>query len=112
MLADLLKHREFIRGALAVDLRIGRLISRLWPWFYTSRRSLIVMEDERKCLDRDQDDAAILDFDVDDAAIEIAAMGIGTIPTASVNMIPPNCCVQRPSDIVVAGVSRPDQAIT
>lgn len=64
------------------------------------------MEDERKCLDRDQADVAILNFDVDDAAIEIAAMGVGTIPTASVNMIPPNCCVQRPIDIVVANVSR------
>jgi hypothetical protein len=72
------------------------------------------MADERKCLDQDQADVAIevaidvaiLDFDVDDAAIEIAAMGVGTIPTASVNMIPPNCCVQRPTDIVVADVSR------
>jgi len=74
------------------------------------------MEDQRKCLDRDQADVAIdvalLDFDVDDAAIEIAAMGVGTIPTASVNMIPPNCCVQRPADIVVADVSRPGQATT
>ena len=70
------------------------------------------MEDERKCLDRDQADVAILNFDVDDAAIEIAAMGVGTIPTASVNMIPPNCCVQRPTDIVVGDVSRPGQATT
>jgi len=70
------------------------------------------MEDERKCLDQDQADVAILDFDVDDAAIEIAAMGVGTIPTASVNMIPPNCCVQRPTDIVVGDVSRPGQATT
>lgn len=44
----------------------------------------------------DRIDAAILSFDVDDAAIEIAASGIGTIPTASVNMVPPNCCVQAP----------------
>ncbi|MGN6747485.1 MAG: hypothetical protein ACTHJS_02740 [Xanthobacteraceae bacterium] len=41
------------------------------------------------------DDASILDFDIDDAAIEIAATGSGTIPTASVNMVPPNCCVQQ-----------------
>jgi hypothetical protein len=55
-----------------------------------------------------------LDFDVDDAAIEIAAMGVGTIPTASVNMIPPNCCVQRPADIVVGEISsgRVGQATT
>jgi hypothetical protein len=47
--------------------------------------------------DLDQIDAAILSFEVDDAAIEIAASGIGTIPTASVNMVPPNCCVQQPA---------------
>ena len=70
------------------------------------------MNDEQNVVDRDQADAAILDFDVDDAAIEIAAMEVGTIPTASVNMIPPNCCVQRPTDIVVADVSRPRQATT
>jgi hypothetical protein len=70
------------------------------------------MNDERNVADRDQADVAILDFDVDDAAIEIAAMGVGTIPTASVNIIPPNCCVQRPTDIVVADVSRPRQATT
>jgi hypothetical protein len=79
------------------------------------------MNDEQNVADRDQadissldmagldmaaSDMAILDFDVDDAAIEIAAMGAGTIPTASVNMIPPNCCVERPTDIVVADVSR------
>jgi hypothetical protein len=40
-------------------------------------------------------DAAILNFDVDDAAIELAATGVGTIPTASVNMVPPNCCAQQ-----------------
>jgi hypothetical protein len=46
--------------------------------------------------DQDQADLSILDFDVDDTAIEIAAAGVGTIPTASVNIIPPNCCVQLP----------------
>jgi hypothetical protein len=40
-------------------------------------------------------DASILSFDVDDTAIELAATGVGTIPTASVNMVPPNCCVQQ-----------------
>ncbi|MFZ0236615.1 MAG: hypothetical protein WAL37_04500 [Xanthobacteraceae bacterium] len=40
-------------------------------------------------------DAAILNFEVDDVAIELAATGVGTIPTASVNMMPPNCCVQQ-----------------
>ncbi len=41
------------------------------------------------------EDAAILNLDVDDVAIELAATGVGTIPTASVNMVPPNCCVQQ-----------------
>lgn len=54
------------------------------------------MTDHRHDPDRDQIDAAILSFEVDDAAIEIAASGVGTIPTASVNMVPPNCCVDRP----------------
>jgi hypothetical protein len=34
-------------------------------------------------LDRNQDEA-VLNFDIDDAAIELAATGVGTIPTASV----------------------------
>lgn len=46
--------------------------------------------------DRDQTDAAILNFEVDDTAIEIAARGVGAIPTASINMVPPNCCIDRP----------------
>jgi hypothetical protein len=44
---------------------------------------------------QDHHDASILNFDIDDAAIELAATGVGTIPTASVNMVPPNCCVQQ-----------------
>jgi len=50
-------------------------------------------DDDRKRL---QDfDVSILNFDIDDTAIELAATGVGTIPTASVNMVPPNCCVQQ-----------------
>ncbi len=48
--------------------------------------------------DQTEDDdqgAEIFSFDVDDVAIELAATGVGTIPTASVNMVPPNCCVQQ-----------------
>ena len=45
-------------------------------------------------IDEDQGEA-ILNFEIDDAAIERAATGFGTIPTASVNMVPPNCCVQH-----------------
>jgi len=54
------------------------------------------MKDDPGNGNQDQAEAAILNFDVDDAAIEIAAAGVGTIPTASVNMVPPNCCVDRP----------------
>jgi len=52
------------------------------------------VNDDRNEIDQDQD-VAILNFEVDDAAIELAATGVGTIPTASVNMVPPNCCVQQ-----------------
>jgi hypothetical protein len=45
---------------------------------------------------QDQADLSIFEVDVDDAAIEIAAAGVGTVPTASVNILPPNCCVQQP----------------
>jgi hypothetical protein len=55
----------------------------------------IAMNHEAESSNQDQADAAILNVDIDDVAIEIAASGIGTIPTASVNMVPPNCCVQQ-----------------
>lgn len=55
------------------------------------------MNHEANAPDRDRADAEILNVDIDDVAIEIAASGVGTIPTASVNMVPPNCCVQRPA---------------
>ncbi|MFZ1921894.1 MAG: hypothetical protein WAU57_09710 [Xanthobacteraceae bacterium] len=55
------------------------------------------MSSERRSdAERDRADAALLNFEVDDAAIEIAATGAGTIPTASVNLVPPNCCTDRP----------------
>ncbi|MGB7036969.1 MAG: hypothetical protein WBD71_15765 [Xanthobacteraceae bacterium] len=46
--------------------------------------------------DRDRADVALLNFEVDDAAIKIAATGAGTILTASVNLVPPNCRTDRP----------------
>jgi hypothetical protein len=55
---------------------------------------LNTMDKEQNGTSYDQD-ASILSFDVDDTAIELAATGVGTIPTASVNMVPPNCCVQQ-----------------
>lgn len=54
------------------------------------------MSEHHRDRDQDQIDAAILSFEVDDAAIESAATGVGTIPTASVNIVPPNCCNERP----------------
>jgi len=54
------------------------------------------MNHEPNDADRDQADAAILNVDIDDVAIESAASGTATIPTASINMVPPNCCVDRP----------------
>jgi hypothetical protein len=60
---------------------------------YPDREFKAVNDDDRKPI---QDhDASILNFDIDDTAIELAATGVGTIPTASVNMVPPNCCVQQ-----------------
>lgn len=58
------------------------------------------LDRELKAVNSDQNEQheqgdAILNFDVDDVAIEVAATGVGTIPTASVNMVPPNCCVQQ-----------------
>ena len=42
--------------------------------------------------DIDQADAKILIPDLPDEALEAAAGIGGTIPTGSVNIIPPNCC--------------------
>lgn len=59
-------------------------------------RELAVMTHAANDPNQDEADAVILNVDIDDVAIEVAASGVGTIPTASVNMVPPNCCVQRP----------------
>jgi hypothetical protein len=59
-------------------------------------RELAVMNRAANGPSQDEADAAILSVDIDDVAIEVAASGVGTIPTASVNMVPPNCCVQQP----------------
>ncbi len=63
----------------------------------TEMRELAVMNQAANDLNREEADAAILNVDIDDVAIEVAASGVGTIPTASVNMVPPNCCVQQPA---------------
>jgi hypothetical protein len=59
-------------------------------------RELAVMNHAANDPNQDEVDAVILSVDIDDVAIEVAASGVGTIPTASVNMVPPNCCVQQP----------------
>jgi hypothetical protein len=53
--------------------------------------------DDRYEMREDHAAATLLSFEVDDAAVEIAAAGVGAIPTASLNMVPPNCCVQAPT---------------
>ena len=63
----------------------------------TEMRELAVMNQAANDLNLEEADAAILNVDIDDVAIEVAASGVGTIPTASVNMVPPNCCVQQPA---------------
>ena len=62
----------------------------------TEVRELAVMNHAANDPNQDEADAVILNVDIDDVAIEVAALGVGTIPTASVNMVPPNCCVQQP----------------
>jgi hypothetical protein len=42
--------------------------------------------------DRDQNDEDILVFEVSDDALEASAGPVGAFPTASIDIIPPNCC--------------------
>jgi hypothetical protein len=60
-------------------------------------RELAAMNHAANDPNQDEADATILNVDIDDVAIEVAASGVGTVPTASVNMVPPNCCVQQPA---------------
>jgi hypothetical protein len=57
----------------------------------TSQYRIVAMNDDTR--DFDQADTQILNPELPDEALEAAA-GIlaGTIPTGSVNIIPPNCC--------------------
>ena len=41
---------------------------------------------------RDQNDEDILVFEVSDEALEASAAAVGAFPTASIDIIPPNCC--------------------
>jgi hypothetical protein len=42
--------------------------------------------------DADRIDLKILTVEISDAALEIAAGAVGAIPTASIDIVPPNCC--------------------
>jgi hypothetical protein len=55
------------------------------------KKRIVAMNDDTR--DLDQADTQILTPELPDEALEVAAgtMG-GTIPTGSVNIIPPNCC--------------------
>jgi hypothetical protein len=57
----------------------------------TSQNRIVAMNDDTR--DLDQADTQILNPELPDEALEAAAGPMaGTIPTGSVNIIPPNCC--------------------
>jgi hypothetical protein len=56
----------------------------------TSQNRIVAMNDDTR--DLDQADTQILNPELSDEALEAAAGIGGTIPTGSVNIIPPNCC--------------------
>jgi hypothetical protein len=55
-----------------------------------SQNRIVAMNDDTR--DLDQVDTQILTPELPDEALEAAAGIGGTIPTGSVNIIPPNCC--------------------
>ena len=54
------------------------------------KKRIVAMNDDTRELD--QADTQILTPELPDEALEAAANNGGTIPTGSVNIIPPNCC--------------------
>jgi hypothetical protein len=54
------------------------------------KQRIVAMNDDTR--DRDQADTQILIPELPDEVLEVAAGIGGTIPTGSVNLIPPNCC--------------------
>jgi hypothetical protein len=58
----------------------------------TSKNRIVAMNDATDDRDLDQADKQILTPELSDEALEAAAGIGGTIPTGSVNIIPPNCC--------------------
>jgi hypothetical protein len=57
----------------------------------TSQNRIVAMNNDTR--DFDQVDTQILNPELPDEALEAAAGTMaGTIPTGSVNIIPPNCC--------------------
>ncbi|HEY1982176.1 MAG TPA: hypothetical protein VGH13_19050 [Xanthobacteraceae bacterium] len=47
---------------------------------------------DEKLKDRDQNDDDIPVFEVSEDALETSAGPVGAFPTASIDIIPPNCC--------------------
>ena len=47
---------------------------------------------DEKLKDCDQDGEDVLLFGVSDDALEASANPVGAFPTASIDIIPPNCC--------------------
>jgi hypothetical protein len=61
----------------------------------TREKRIFAMNDDTRDLDSrdlEQADTQILTPELPDEALEVAAGIGGTIPTGSVNIIPPNCC--------------------
>jgi hypothetical protein len=54
------------------------------------KKRIVAMNDDTR--DLDQADTQFLTPELPDEALEAAAGIGGTIPTGSVNIIPPNCC--------------------
>jgi hypothetical protein len=50
------------------------------------------MKNDANDRDLDQTDENILAFDFSDEALEAVADMVGTLPTASMAIVPPNCC--------------------
>jgi hypothetical protein len=61
----------------------------------TRKKRIVAMNDDTRDLDTrdfDRADTQILIPELPDEVLEVAAGIGGTIPTGSVNLIPPNCC--------------------
>jgi len=69
---------------------LHRLREESMPGNSPKDRWIGVMDETLK--DCDQNDEDILVFEVSDDALEASAGPVGAFPTASIDIIPPNCC--------------------